>query len=242
MIRHAEAEGNIFRRAHGQFNGLIIGRGYAQIKLLRERFKDEMIDAVYSSDLLRAVATAGAVSETRGLPVNTDERLREVGIGEWEDAAWGDINYHYREMSELFGSDPARWRTEGSEKYEDVRQRMKSCISEIGRRHDGKTVAVISHGFAIRAMTCEMMGLPSHKTGLIPYCDNTAVALLRYENDKFEIEYKGDNSHLDSRSSTFAKQTWWRGAMERTSEDIRYVPFEEKRGAELFGLCGMESA
>ena len=59
LIRHAEAEGNLFRRAQGHWNGKITARGKKQIDALAERFKDVKIDAVYSSDLDRAVETAG---------------------------------------------------------------------------------------------------------------------------------------------------------------------------------------
>ena len=235
LIRHAEAEGNIFRRAHGQFNGLIIGRGFAQIEQLKERFLHEKIDAVYSSDLSRTKATAAAISETHGLNINETKDLREVGIGEWEDAAWGDLNYKYPKMAEYFGHDPVRWNTAGSEEYSHVQERMRNCLGDIGRRHDGGSVAVFSHGFAIRALLCKLKGVPSHKTDLIPYCDNTAVTLLRVDNEEFTIEYEGDNSHLKNDMSTFAKQTWWRDRKERKSEDLRYEPYNDSFAEELYG-------
>ena len=237
MIRHAEAEGNIYRRAHGQFNGQIIGRGFSQIEQLRERFLNEKIDAVYSSDLDRTVATAAALSEPRGLPVNTTQDLREVKMGEWEDIAWGDIRHDSLAMAELFGCDPARWNNAGSEDYGRVRERMINCLRDIGRRHEGGAVAVFSHGFAIRALTCELMGIPSNKTDLVPYCDNTAVALLLFEDGKFTIEYQRDNSHLQNGASTFARQTWWRDKKEYKSEDLRYMPADDKRDADILEMC-----
>ena len=240
LIRHAEAEGNIYRRAHGQFNGLIIGRGFAQIEQLRERFTHEKIDAVYSSDLTRTQTTAMAICEPRGLRVNTTPLLREVNIGEWEDTSWGDLKHRFPEMCDLFGKDPALWSAPGGETYRNVRERMRNCISGIGRRHDGEAVAVFSHGFAIRAFLCEIKGIPSHNVELVPYCDNTAVTLLRFENDDFRIEYQGDNSHLCGENSTFAKQTWWREENERKSEDLHYIPFDDKRDSELFELCERE--
>ena len=38
LIRHAEAEGNLYRIAHGQYNGLITDRGYEQLRVLKKRF------------------------------------------------------------------------------------------------------------------------------------------------------------------------------------------------------------
>ena len=55
LIRHAEAEGNLYRVAHGHCNGLITNyRGYQQIDALRERFRKVDIDAVYSSSTRRS--------------------------------------------------------------------------------------------------------------------------------------------------------------------------------------------
>ena len=53
LIRHAEAEGNLYRRVQGHYNGDITQRGYKQINLLAERFRDVEIDALYASDLQR---------------------------------------------------------------------------------------------------------------------------------------------------------------------------------------------
>jgi len=233
LIRHAEAEGNIHRRAHGQFNGQITAGGYVQMGLLRERFKNERIDAIYSSDQTRARVTATALSETRGLEIVTSEKLREIRMGEWEDVAWGDLSYYNPEMSANFNEDPANWVVNGSEAYADVVKRMTSFITETAKRHDGETAAFFSHGFAIRSFFCELMGFRSDESRKVKYCDNTAAALLFYDNDTLTIEYHGDNSHLSQETSTFARQKWWRVASNAVSENLRYVPLDERRDAGL---------
>ena len=53
LIRHAEAEGNLYRRIHGWYDALITDNGYRQIKALEGRFSEVPVDAVYSSDLFR---------------------------------------------------------------------------------------------------------------------------------------------------------------------------------------------
>ena len=89
LIRHAEAEGNLYRRVHGWYDSLITENGYRQIAALRGRFADVPIDAVYSSDLFRTMTTAGAIYKRRGLELHTDPGLREIGGGVWEDKTWG---------------------------------------------------------------------------------------------------------------------------------------------------------
>lgn len=241
LIRHAEAEGNIYRRAHGHINGQIIGRGFIQIEQLKERFRQVEVSAVYSSDLYRARLTATAVAGPKGLSIETTDRLREVKMGVWEDESWGNLEYRYPEMSRLFGSDPARWRVDGGEEFAHVQARMMSCIRDIAKRHDGEAVAVFSHGFAIRSFMCGLSGLQSHESYKVPYCDNTAVALLEYENGRLSIKYQGDNSHLDSDTSTFAHQSWWREDKVKVSENLRFEKFDPVRDQMLMDMCSHDT-
>ena len=53
LVRHAEAEGNLYRRIHGWYDSLITDNGYRQIAALAHRFEGIPVDAVYSSDLFR---------------------------------------------------------------------------------------------------------------------------------------------------------------------------------------------
>ena len=236
LIRHAEAEGNIYRRAHGHYNGLVTSRGYKQIKRLEARFADEHIDAIYSSDLSRAADTAKALSEPKGLPVNMTEQLREVAMGEWEDMAWGDIEFSFREMNRHFGYDPAKWSVRDGESYENVKKRMFSFLEETAKKHEWETIALFSHGFAIRALSCLLEGIPSHETDKMPYCDNTAVGLILYNNGKFILEHHSCNKHLSEEHSTLAQQTWWRKEKNRVSENLRFMQLNEVNFGDLLRI------
>jgi len=236
LIRHAEAEGNIYRRAHGHYNGLITDRGYKQIKQLKERFEGERIDAIYSSDLSRATTTAKALSEPKGLEIQTTEMLREVKMGVWEDNAWGDIDYMDRDMSDKFSNDPALWSVEESESFKNVKARMSYFITETAKRHDGEHIAFFSHGFAIRSLMCHLEGVPSNEIERIPYCDNAAVSVLSYEGGKLKLESKSDNSHIDKEISTLAHQSWWRKEKKWASENLRFMPLNEVCSEDLLRI------
>ena len=209
--------------------------------LLKKRFESEKINAVYSSDLTRTRVTATALSEPRGLDITTTEMLREVCVGEWEDISWGDIGSIYPEMSANFGHDPAKWRVGGSEPYEDVIKRMMDFIKDTARRHDGEVIAFFSHGFAIRAFFCCLLGISSEEVWKIKYCDNTAVALLNYDNGELTVEYQGDNSHLSQETSTFARQKWWRAEKNMATENLRYVPLDKVRDSAIINSYHLEA-
>ena len=69
LIRHAEAEGNLYRRVQGHWDGQVTPRGDLQIAALAERFRDVPVDAVYASDLRRTQDTAAAILSTHELPL-----------------------------------------------------------------------------------------------------------------------------------------------------------------------------
>lgn len=209
LIRHAEAEGNLYRIAQGQCDSIITDRGYQQIAALAERFRGEQIDAVYSSDLTRTRITAGAIANTKGLPIQTRRDLREICVGEWEEKTWGEIGIEAAEQLALFTSRPDLWQVEGGESMAAVRDRMLAALRDIGEKNSGKTVAVFSHGCAIRLTLGAIEGCGLDETGQTPHGDNTAVSKIAYEDGKFRLLYRDDNSHVKA-LSTFAKQRWWK--------------------------------
>lgn len=110
LIRHAEAEGNLYRRIHGWYDALVTPNGLRQIEALEGRFAGVPVDAVYSSDLYRTETTAKAVYLPKGLSLHTDPGLREVHMGDWEDRPWGEIRETDGERLTLFNRSDPSWR------------------------------------------------------------------------------------------------------------------------------------
>ena len=153
LIRHAEAEGNLYRIAHGHCNGLITNyRGYQQIDALRERFRDVDIDAVYSSDLYRTQITARAIWLPKALPLHLEPAFREICMGEWEDHTWHELNVRYPEEMYNFNRRADLWRVPGAETAQQVVDRFIPALERVARRHEGGAVAVFSHGMALRTV------------------------------------------------------------------------------------------
>ena len=115
LIRHAEAEGNAYRRIDGWYNSLITPNGLLQIEALRRRFEPIQIVACYASDLYRTCKTASAIYVPKALELHTDPRLREVGLGRWENHPFGELEQFEPELLEQFNHDTIHWHVEGSE-------------------------------------------------------------------------------------------------------------------------------
>ena len=208
LIRHAEAEGNLYRVAHGQYNSTITPRGYRQLGALRRRFADIPIDVVYGSDLFRTQTTASAIYKPKGLTFHPLPLLREVNLGIWEEMTWAEIERMDREMLVSFNKKPDLWRAEGAETFDVVRDRMVEGIRQIARECPGATVAATSHGAASRILLGTLNGLSLREIGATHHCDNTAVSKLEVEGDQIRVVYEGDNSHMPPELSTFRRQSW----------------------------------
>lgn len=196
VIRHAEAEGNLYRIAQGQYDSLVTGRGCRQVAALEKRFESIHVDAVYSSDLYRTCVTAGAVYIPRRLPLHRRKDLREICVGSWEQKTWGEIARTDPEQMSNFSHHLDRWRVEGAETPEQLRDRMLAAVREIAAENDGKTVAVFSHGCAIRTLLATIQGYDISQIGETPLGSNTAVSLLEAEGSELRVVFRDDVSHL----------------------------------------------
>ena len=233
LIRHAEAEGNLYRVAHGHYDSLITDRGYEQIKALEKRFADIHIDAVYSSDLFRTRTTAKAIYVPKGLPLHTDADLREVNLGVWEDRPWQELTMESPEQMYFFNRRLEQWQIDGCETAAQVLDRFLAALHRISRENDGKTVAVFSHGAAMRIVLGTLQGLRPDQLGDTPHSDNTAVSLLEADGDTIRVIYRDDNQHLvDAGLSTFARQSWWKDKR-AVESGIYYAPSTEALRQEL---------
>ena len=236
LIRHAEAEGNLYRRIQGHWNGQVTPRGTRQIDALAERFREIPVDAVYSSDLQRTMDTAGAILKYHDLTLETTPRLREVCLGCWEGRPWGDVEYEMPQQMFYFNHDPARWIIPQAERFEAAQERMKSILAEIAAKHDGQTVAAVSHGMAIRSFLAAVLGIPSAEIDRLPHGDNTAVACLKYDGGELTVEYYNDASHLPEDLSTLGRQTWWK-SRKADAGNLRFEPLQFPRDSAFFDAC-----
>ena len=208
LVRHAEAEGNLFRVAHGQYDSCITPQGYRQLSYLRERFRGERLDAVYGSDLTRTHTTASALYVPRGLAFRPMPLLREIRLGIWEQMTWGEIQRMDTQLYVDFNKKPHLWHVEGAETFAQVRDRMLAGIRQIAAENPGATVAAASHGAALRTLLGTLQGMSLEEIGNTGHGDNTAVSLLEVDGDKINVIFRDDASHLPASVSTFRRQSW----------------------------------
>ena len=91
LARHGETDWNRELRIQGSSDIELNELGRRQARFLAQELTDVDLDAIYSSDLSRAHATAAAVAATHGLSVKLDPWLRERSFGSWEGLTRDDV-------------------------------------------------------------------------------------------------------------------------------------------------------
>lgn len=209
LIRHAEAEGNVYRRIHGQYDSMITPNGQKQIAALKKRFENVPIDAVYASDLTRTCITAGALYKPKQLELHRDPRFREVNLGVWEDTPFGQLEHDEKERLYAFSHDSYHWSVEGGETIGQYAGRFLVALDEVARRHNGQSVAIFSHGMVLRGAMLQLF-FPGEDAA-VSHCENTAVTELTWEDGIYHLDLLNDDSHITPEISTLGRQNWWRG-------------------------------
>ena len=159
LVRHGETDWSTQHRFQGQTDVPLNYAGREQAVRLAGRLTHEHIDAVYSSDLQRAVETANIVTAHRPIDVQLDTRLRELHFGSFESLT-------YSEIKELFPAELAAWEHDRStsppegEGLAQLVARVRCFLAEITARHASDRVMIVSHGGPLRVMLCLILGLP----------------------------------------------------------------------------------
>jgi len=132
--------------------------GIQQAKKLGQWLKNEKIDAIYSSPMMRAKMTAQPLAEFKGIEINIDPGLAEFDVQ----------SSVYVPMEELRETDYERWKelvTGGFEARYDMeafRQKVLASIDRIVAENKGKRVAVVCHGGLINNFAAHVLGIEKY--------------------------------------------------------------------------------
>lgn len=159
LVRHGEAGGNRELRYLGTTDTPLTERGIQQARRLGAAVPSFAPVALYSSPLVRARATAEAISAATALPITPEPELREQSFGGWEHLTRAEVWEGDRErlLSWEAGEDVAP--PEG-ESLAALRERALRLTERLVRRHPGETLALVSHVGPIKSMICSALGLP----------------------------------------------------------------------------------
>ena len=198
IIRHGESLGNLHQIMLGHTDIDLAPRGYLQAEAAAEYLKDEQIDVIYSSDLIRARHTAEPHAKLRDLDVIVSRNLRECYVGDWENVALDEIvekwpDLFFEGWRKSFGT----FRIPGGESVQEAAARFEAEIIRIAKDNIGKTVLIAAHAAVIRGFWGKITKTPPENLATAYlYPTNASCSFVWYNGDELvPLEYSVDE-HL----------------------------------------------
>ncbi len=193
LARHGETDWNAVGRWQGHTDRSLTERGHRQAVELAERLANDQIDAVYSSDLLRAVETAEPVAKRLGLPLRTLPELREVDVGTWAGLTRDEVAERFPDGFRRWSEWQTGW--EDGETYDEMGERVVGAVVRLAGEHPGGRILVVSHGGAIRALHAAAAGIDiATFRQLRQVVENARVTSILVENGRLS---EGPIENLD---------------------------------------------
>jgi len=160
LVRHGEtklnADGDKIR---GWKNIPLDEHGQEEARKAAKKLVNKDVDVILSSDLIRAVDTAKALSNKIGVPVKRTKQLRPWNLGKLSGQHSKDV----LNVIADYASSPNK-KVEGGESFNDFKNRYLDFLKDIKNKYQGKRVAIFTHHRNDRLLSAwEKKGMPDSK-------------------------------------------------------------------------------
>jgi alpha-ribazole phosphatase/probable phosphoglycerate mutase len=159
LIRHPEPEASSDGRCYGSLDWSLSPNGLRQAHAIAQVLAAEPVATIYSSPRRRCVQAAGILAAGRSCPLEICEGLRELDFGEFEGRRYEEIAALHPELYRQWMESPTEVQFPAGESFPAMRERVLAAAGGIRKRHTGETVALVTHGGAIRIMVADALGL-----------------------------------------------------------------------------------
>jgi broad specificity phosphatase PhoE len=198
IARHGETEWNLSQRFQGHLDSPLTARGRQQAERLAERVADEPVDAVFSSDLGRAIQTATPVAASHNLTLQTSSLLREIDCGHWTGRTRNALAREYPQATERYRLTPSEHCMPGGESLVDVQRRGIRFLSDLREHTSDGTVVVITHHIVVETVLASALGLALSELWLKIPAGNCFLSELELNGDHLRAVKVYDGAYLET--------------------------------------------
>lgn len=187
IIRHGETIWHEENKYAGHTDIGLTNLGHMQAKTLATWAIEINPDAIYSSDLTRAIDTAKPSALALGLEIIVDSRFREVNFGQIEGLTPIEMELQFHELRQEFLVRPADTLMPDGESGRSALRRALPAIEEIlsGTNND---VMLFSHGTLMRLIVCQLLGIEINEyRRMFPNVPNTGRISLSVNSSEVGI-------------------------------------------------------
>jgi alpha-ribazole phosphatase len=193
LVRHGETNKNLYGKMHEVGDEEVLNStGIKQIELVAKAFEKYSPQVVYSSKEKRALHSAEIIARYFDLPIVEVEGMPERNWGEYSGKTWEEIGPVLEKMTleERYNFVPPE-----GESWKAFEQRLTVAIKNILAENEGRSVVIVSHMGAIRALMPFLLGVPKEESFQYEP-ENASISVFNYENGRFSLEMVNNTKHL----------------------------------------------
>jgi probable phosphoglycerate mutase len=196
LLRHGDTRLSPEHRFSGLRDSPLSADGIRQARAAACRLAaGAPIEAVVSSPLQRAAATAAIAAGELGLTAVTDDDLRETDFGDWEGFTLAEIQQRWPAAAAAWRHDPEYAPPDG-ESFADTADRVNRACDRLLRDYRSQTVLVVSHVTPIKILLCRALGVPLGTLYRF-YLGSACINEIQWHGRGFAAVHRvNDTSHL----------------------------------------------
>ena len=181
LIRHGQSAGNAEGRFGGHGPTPLSDLGREQAEKTAQMLAREGVEAIYSSDLVRAVQTAEPLAKLLDLPIRQSAAFRERHVGVLQGLTFDESKERYPDdYYALINRSVNHIITEG-ESYRHLLRRITGELRNILREHTRQRIVIFSHTGAICYLTLHLLGAIHRGTKSTPWLITSNCGINRFE-------------------------------------------------------------
>jgi len=158
IIRHGQSQGNAEGRFGGHTDTPLSPRGRRQAQATAKALGAEKFDAIYSSDLPRAIETASPLAKLSGVHLETTDALRERSVGVMEGLTFEEAAEQHSEQYQALLRRDFEHVLLGGESYRQTLDRASRQLDEAIEEHRGGRIVLFAHTGTICILILHLMG------------------------------------------------------------------------------------
>ena len=194
LVRHAQSEFNEKGIFQGRLDSDLTPLGFVQARMCAEFLKDKGIQLIISSPQRRAYKTAQTISDLLQIPLQIDERIREMSFGVFEGRHFWTLVEESRETFLNWLKDPVTYPLPTQENMGEFENRVKHFLKDLINLSQER-LCVVAHGGTLHAIICLTVGLNLNNLWNI-HMDNTGISLLEFDGERFHLRLLNSLCHL----------------------------------------------
>ena len=180
LTRHGETDYNVMGRYCGSTDVALNDTGIKQAYELARRLQGMSFDAVISSPMLRARQTADIVCASFCMQYSIYKQFAERNVGVYEGLTRDEAKERYPHLWNRRCTSRPDDAPDGGETLRQACGRIDDGVRQLREDFIGKTILLICHGFAARAVhrCCRELSFEEMASFVLGNCEIVSYALF----------------------------------------------------------------